>query len=52
MDELLKKLDKLGVYLNDDNKMVIPPGIPRFVKDMISTEEFKAALMYRDISFE
>jgi len=52
MDLLLKKLDNLGVYLNEDNEMVIPPGTSRFVKHMISTPEFKAALMYRDISFE
>jgi hypothetical protein len=32
--------------------MVIPSGTPKKLREMLSTQEFLAALMYRDIGFE
>ncbi len=52
LSKILKKLDKYGVKLNENNEIVIPPGTPRKLKEMLNTQEFMAALMYRDIQYE
>jgi hypothetical protein len=40
------------VVLNENNEVVVPARTPAKLKAMLGTQEFLAALMYRDIGFE
>lgn len=49
---LIKRCEKYGVTLSNDNQLIIPDSVPKFIRDEFKNAEFSAALMYKDLGYE